>query len=151
MSRASGEDSFAASVPEAEARWYDTERWPAWIDGLSRVTGLEGDWPQAGAKVTWESNPAGRGHVVEVVVSYQRGAGQTVEVEDDSIRGRQSVAFHELDVGVAVELALEYELTRRSIVTPLVDVVFIRRAMTASLRATLSRFGAELARARARP
>jgi len=147
MRRVTAEGSFAASVPEAEARWYDTERWPAWIDGLSHVTGLEGDWPLAGAKVTWVSNPAGRGRVVEVVVSYERGEGQTVEVEDDSIRGRQSVAFHELDAGVMVALALEYELARRSIVTPLVDAMFIRRAMTASLRATLSRFGAELARA----
>jgi Polyketide cyclase / dehydrase and lipid transport len=150
MGRASVEDSFAASVPEAEARWYDTERWPAWVDGISRVTELDGAWPRAGARVTWESHPAGRGRVVELVVSYEPSVGQTLAVEDDSIRGRQSVAFHELDGGVGIELALEYELKARSILTPLVDAVFIRRAMTTSLRTTLARFGGELAGAGAR-
>jgi hypothetical protein len=150
MGRASADASFAASVLQAEARWYDTERWPAWIDGLSRVTGLEGDWPRAGAQVRWESHPAGRGRVTELVVSYEPSVGQTVAVEDDAIRGRQRVAFHELGEGVAVELALEYELKARSIVSPLVDALFIRRAMTASLRSTLSRFGSELAGAGAR-
>jgi hypothetical protein len=150
MRRASAEDSFRASVSEAQARWYDTERWPAWIDGLRRVTTVEGDWPQAGARVTWESNPVGRGCVVEVVLSYEPGVGQTLEVQDDSIRGRQSVSFGALDGGVAVELALEYELKARTLATPVVDALFIRRAMTASLHTTLAGFGAELAGAAAR-
>jgi hypothetical protein len=145
MRRVSAEGTFAASVPEAEARWYDTDGWPAWIDGLRRVTDREGDWPRAGAQVTWESNPAGRGRVTERVVRYAPGVGQALEVEDDSIKGRQSVAFHELDGGLRVELALEYELKASSIVTPVLDALFIRRAMAASLRATLTRFGAELA------
>ena len=150
MRRVSAEDSFAASVVEAEALWYDTDRWPSWIDGLSRVSDLDGDWPRAGSTVTWESNPAGRGQVVEHVSRYEPRAGQTLAVEDDSIRGRQSVAFHELDGGVRVELALDYELKARSLVTPVVDALFIRRAMTSSLRSTLARFGVELANARAR-
>jgi Polyketide cyclase / dehydrase and lipid transport len=144
MRRASAEESFGVSVPRAEARWYDTEGWPDWIDGLRRVTGVEGDWPRAGARVTWESNPAGRGTVVEVVVSYEPRVGQTLDVEDDSMRGRQSVAFRELGGGVGVELALAYELKARSLLTPVVDAVFIRRAIVASLRSTLERFGAGL-------
>ena len=144
MRRASAEDSFPVSVRDAEALWYDTRRWSAWVDGLSRVTGLEGDWPASGATVTWESSPGGRGRVLEHVVSYEPGVGQTLEVQDDSIRGRQSVAFIGLDAGVRMELALEYELKARSIVTPIVDVFFIRRAMTISLQATLAGFGAEL-------
>jgi hypothetical protein len=150
MRRAGAEDTFAASISEAESRWYDTDSWPAWIDGLRRVTEVEGDWPRAGATITWESNPAGRGRVVERVVRYEPRAGQAVEVEDDSIRGRQSVAFRELEGGVRVELALEYELKDRSILTPVLDALFIRRAMAASLRAILTRFGAELAGARVR-
>ena len=145
MGRASADDAFAASLPDAEAVWYDTKGWPDWIDGLSGVALVEGDWPHAGATVTWVSNPAGRGRVVEHVVSYEPGVGQTVEVEDDSIRGRQSVAFDGLEGGVRVELGLEYELRARSLVTPLVDLLFIRRAIAASLRSTLTRFGAELA------
>jgi len=147
MGRASAVESFAASVPEAEALWYDTDRWPAWVDGLAQVTEIEGDWPSAGAAVTWESNPAGRGRVLELVVRYEPHAGQTLEVEDASVRGRQSIAFDQLADGVRVELALEYELKQRSIVTPVLDVLFIRRAVASSLRATLARFGAELARA----
>jgi hypothetical protein len=88
--------------------------------------------------------------VVERVVSYVPGRGQTLEVEDDSILGRQSVAFFELDGGVRVELALEYALKRRTILTPLLDVFFIRRAMKDSLSTTLAGFGVELAGAGAR-
>jgi hypothetical protein len=149
MRRASAIEAFAASIDDAQTLWYDTGRWSAWIDGFVRVTEIAGDWPGAGATVTWESHPAGRGRVVESVVSYERGAGQTLAVEDDSIRGRQSVAFVALEGGVRVELALEYELKSRSMLTPVVDVLFIRRAMTSSLRLTLARFGAELAGAAA--
>ena len=151
MGRASASESFPASVEEAETLWYDTGRWPAWIDGLAEVTEIAGPWPGTGAAVTWESNPAGRGRVCERVVSYQPRAGQTLDVEDDSIRGRQRVAFQELDGGVGVELTLEYELKSRSLLlTAVVDVLFIRRAMTTSLQTTLARFGAELAGAEAR-
>jgi hypothetical protein len=145
MGRVSAEAAFAASVPEAEARWYDTPRWPEWVDGCRRVTRVEGEWPRAGATVSWVSNPAGRGRVVELVVGYETGVGQTLEVQDDSIRARQRVAFHRLDGGVRVELALDYELKSRSILTPVLDPLFIRRAMTASLHSTLARFGAVLA------
>ena len=30
---------------EAEALWYDPQRWPAWIDGFGHVVKLEGEWP----------------------------------------------------------------------------------------------------------
>ena len=42
--------------------------------------------------------------------------------------------------GVQVELTLSYRLQRRSPVTPVVDLLFIRRAMASSLETTLSRF-----------
>jgi hypothetical protein len=150
MRRASAEDSFAAPLGEAEALWYDTGRWAGWIDGLSRVVAVEGAWPGVGAEVRWESNPAGRGGVRERVLIFEPGAGQTLEVEDGSIRGRQSVAFHEREDGVGVELTLEYELKERWIVSPVVDFLFIQRAMAASLRSTLARFGSELAHSRPR-
>ena len=51
---------------------------------------------------------------------------------------------------VAVTLSLSYELKRRSPLMTLVDLLFIRRAMTRSLEQTLSRFGAELETARRR-
>jgi polyketide cyclase/dehydrase/lipid transport protein len=137
--------AFPASVHEAETCWYDTSRWPAWVDELARVVEVAGDWPQVGAGVIWESGPAGRGRVRERVVAYEPLAGQSLDVHDDSIQGRQSVAFTPADDGVEVALSLEYEISKRSIFTPLVDLLFIRRAMETSLRTTVSRFGVELA------
>jgi hypothetical protein len=136
--------TVAGTVHDVEERWYDTSRWPSWVDGLERVVGVVGEWPATGASVTWDSGPAGRGRVLERVVAHEPLAGQTLEVQDSSIHGRQSVAFVPVAGGVEVTLTLAYELERRSPLTPLVDVLFIRRAMTASLVSTLSRFGAEV-------
>jgi len=141
---------FPGSAHEAERCWYDTARWPAWVDGLARVVEVRGNWPQAGASVVWESGPAGRGTVHERVSEHQQLSGQTVEVEDDSLHGRQSVSFTPVEGGVEVELALEYQIRRRSLLTPLVDALFVRRVMAISLRKTLSHFGAQLAAARRR-
>ena len=141
-------ETFPGSVHEAETLWYDTARWPSWVDGLDRVTGVEPRWPQPGATVTWQSGPAGRGRVVERVVAYEPLSGQTVEVQDDSIRGRQSVEFAPADEAVELTLTLEYEIKQRSPLTPLVDLLFIRRAFRTSLDATLRRFGLELEAAR---
>ena len=140
--------TFPGSVHEAETLWYDTTRWPSWVNGLGRVVQVDHRWPRLGASVAWESGPAGRGRVIERVVAYQPLTGQTVEVHDDSITGRQSVAFAPSDEGVDIELTLEYRIRQRSVLTPLVDFLFIRRAFRTSLEATLHRFGLELETAR---
>jgi hypothetical protein len=141
---------FPGTVHEAETCWYDQERWSAWVDGLERVLVLDAPWPELGGRIVWMSGPAGRGHVSETVTAYTPLGGQTVDVDDDSIVGRQSVAFTPGDEGVEVRLSLEYQIKRRSIFTPLVDWLFIRRAMESSLRTTLTHFGVELADVRAR-
>jgi hypothetical protein len=146
--------TFTGTVHEAERCWYDTDAWSAWVDGLAHVQSVEGNWPEVGAIVRWESGPAGRGRVTEKVIAYEALTGQTNEVLDDAITGRQTVTFTpDADGGedaVTVEFALEYRLRRRSVVTPVVDLLFIRRAMTMSLRSTLSHFGAQLAHQRTR-
>jgi hypothetical protein len=122
------------------------------VEGLAEVVEVSGDWPTIGASVVWRSGPAGRGNVVERVVAYEPLAGQTVEVEDDSIRARQSVSF--IPVGeaqVEIALRLEYELKQPSLFTPVVDWLFIRRAFRASLSRTLWRFAAELEETRLPP
>jgi hypothetical protein len=144
MSKVSVAVTLPASVHEAETCWYDTARWPAWVDGLGHVVEVSADWPAVGASVTWQSGPAGRGRVTERSVSYEPLAGQTVEVQDDSIRARQRVAFTPHADGVELTLSLDYEIKQRSIFTPLVDFLFIRRAMTMSMRTSLTRFGAAL-------
>jgi hypothetical protein len=136
--------TFAASVHEAERCWYDTSDWVSWVDGLDRVVQTREPWPMVGGSVTWESGPAGRGRVTETVVAYAPADGQTVEVSDASLTGRQSVAFTATGSGVEVTLSLEYRVNRRSPITPLVDALFIRRAMAASLSRTLARFGPRL-------
>ena len=141
-------ERFEGTVPEAERCWYDTARWPHWVEGLGRIERVDAEWPAAGATVVWESGPAGRGRVTEHVLAHEPLRGQTLEVEDDSIRGRQSVTFMPADPGVEVALELEYELRRNSIPMRITDLLFIRRAMTDSLRITVGRFGVELEAAR---
>ncbi|MFL5830688.1 MAG: SRPBCC family protein [Solirubrobacteraceae bacterium] len=148
MSTVTVTQTFPGSVHEAESRWYDTGSWSKWVDGLARVASVSGDWPGRGATVVWESGPAGRGRVTESVAAFEPLGGQTNDVQDDSIDARQSVTFTPQDDSVEVQLTLEYRIRKRNLFTPLVDLLFIRRAMALSLRSTLERFGAELAAAR---
>jgi hypothetical protein len=141
-------ESFPGSVHEAERCWYDTASWPRWVDELARVVSVEGEWPQHGSAVIWQSGPAGRGRVTERVVEYEPLEGYTVEVEDDSITGEQKVSFDPVEDGVEVELALRYRIKRRSPLTQLVDALFVRRVMIGSLEKTLGGFGGVLAESR---
>jgi Polyketide cyclase / dehydrase and lipid transport len=149
MSTVTVTQAFPGSVHEAESCWYDTAGWSKWVDGLARVASVSGDWPGRGASVVWESGPAGRGRVTERVVAFEPLAGQTNEVSDDSIEAQQTVTFTPVDDSVEVQLSLAYRVRKRNLFTPVVDFLFIRRAMAASLESTLERFGAELSAARA--
>ena len=142
-------ETFPGSVHEAEQVWYDTGRWVQFVDGLESVEEVTPNWPEVGAEVRWRSGPAGRGEVVERVASYEPLDGHEVEVQDDSIRGQQRVSFTPDDGSVTLDLTLSYSLKRRSPLMLLVDLLFIRRAMSTSLATTLHRFGAELEGARA--
>jgi len=135
------------SVPglasDAEALWYDPQRWPAWVDGFGHVVKLEGEWPAPGARAVWNSRPGGRGRVVERVTAFEARAGQTLAVEDEKLSGTQRVAFEPGSDGVEVALELEYELKGANAFTPLADVLFIRRALRESLKRSLLRFARE--------
>lgn len=136
--------TFDVPLHEIESCWYDTNGWPEWVEGLDRIKSVKGDWPHPGAVVTWESSPAGRGSVNEKVVGYEPGAGQTVEVADASIVGTQSVVFTPASNSVEVSLRIEYQILNRSILTPILDFLFVKRAMRRSLETTLTQFGAHL-------
>jgi len=135
--KARAEHPLPGRISDAEALWYDTRRWPAFIDGLGHVAKLEGDWPRAGARVVWDSVPNGRGRVIEEVLEHETRVGQTVAVEDARLEGTQRVRFGD---GVVV-LELEFTLKGR---TPLLTPLFVRRAFRDSLARTLSRFAREL-------
>jgi polyketide cyclase/dehydrase/lipid transport protein len=127
-------------VAEAEELWYDPHRWAAWIDGFGHVAKLEGEWPQVGARLLWDSRPGGRGRVLEHVVAYEPRRGQSLEVEDEKLTGVQSVVFEPIGDEVQVSLTLDYSLKDGS---RLLDLLFISRALRASLNRTLTRFSHE--------
>jgi hypothetical protein len=143
MGHATASISVPGRAADAEALWYDPIRWASWVDGFGHLVELEGDWPQTGARLLWESTPGGRGRVHERVVAYESRTGQTVEVEDASVTARRRVAFKPGPDEVEVTLTLEYEIKDRTPLTPVIDRVFVRRAMTDSLRRTLRRFATE--------
>ena len=136
----------AVSVPglasEAEALWYDPVRWAAWVDGFGHVAELSDGWPAEG-HLMWDSTPEGRGRVLETVTAYEPRAGQTLAVEDGRLRGTQRVFFTPAANAVKVTLELDYELKERNPLTWLVDGLFVRREVAASLRRTLARFERE--------
>jgi Polyketide cyclase / dehydrase and lipid transport len=142
MGRAEASVEVPGLASEAEALWYDPVRWPAWIDGFGHVVELSDGWPAEG-RLVWNSSPGGRERVIEAVTAYEPRAGQTLAVEDSRLRGTQRVAFTPGPEAVKVTLSLDYELKERTPVTWLVDALFVRRAVVASLRRTLDRFARE--------
>ncbi len=132
-------------ISAAEELWYDQHRWPSFIEGFAHVVAAEGQWPRRGAQVTWDSVRAGRGRVVERVVAYEPRIGQTVAVDDPRLSGTQRIAFEGREGGtVMVSLELEYGLKSPGFAGPVVDLLFVRRALGDSLRRTLERFALEL-------
>jgi hypothetical protein len=130
---------------EAEALWYDTGRWPSFVDGLKHVARVESGWPAAGGRVLWDSFPGGRGRVQERATAYETRAGQTASVEDEQIRGTQRIAFAPTADGVTITLALDYEVKDTRPAMWFVDRFFVRRPQKESLARTLRRFAVELA------
>lgn len=124
---------LATSPEAARDLWYDTRRWPTFVDGFKAVLRRDPEWPVGGV-VIWDSTPAGQGRTREVIAD-----ADTVEVETEDFRGRRTVRF--ADDGVRV--AFDYELKRRTLLTPVVDRLFIRRELRASLQRTLRRFAVE--------
>ena len=110
--------------------WYDPTRWPSWVDGFGHIVKLDGEWPDGGRPRLWQSPPGGRGMVEERVVAYEIRAGQTLEVEDETFRGRQVVTFTPRPEDVEVTLTLEYEIKDRNPLTPAVDLCSCAGAMT---------------------
>ena len=143
MGRAKASISVPGRAADAEALWYDPHRWQAWIDGFGHVISLDDGWPRRGAELVWESPPGGRGHVTERVVAYEMRLGQTLEVEDATMTGTQKVAFEPGPEAVEITLSLEYRIKDRTALTPVVDLLFVRRAMTDALRRTVTRFANE--------
>jgi uncharacterized membrane protein len=128
---------------EAEALWSEAARWPSWIDGFGHLASVQGTWPDPGAVLTWDSKPGGRGRVRERIVSRVPGAEQVAEVEDQRLEGTQTVHFEARGDRTVIGVAIDYRLKERTFLTPAVDLLFIRRALAASLQRSLARFAVE--------
>jgi hypothetical protein len=142
MSRVSAAIQVPGRASDAEALWYDPQRWPAWLDGFAHASRVPDGWPADGT-LLWVSRPGGRGKVLEEVVAYEARTGQTLRVEDERLRGTQRVEFRPASNHVTVRLELEYELKERHAFTPLVDLLFVRRELESSLRRSLAGFARE--------
>ena len=126
----------------ALALWADLSRWPSFVEGFSRLVESDSGWPAPDSRVIWESVPAGRGRVTEKVVEWQDDRLSTM-VFEERLAGRQTFRVAPSTPGAAVELSLEYALTRYGALGPVADALFIRRAIRDSLRRTLFRFAVE--------
>jgi Polyketide cyclase / dehydrase and lipid transport len=142
MGRAAASIEVPGLASDAEALWYDPVRWATWVDGFGHVIEVSEGWPAEGS-LRWNSTPGGRGLVLETVLSYEPRAGQSLAVEDGRLEGTQRVEFTPGPETVRVALTLDYRLKQRSPLTPLLDGLFVRREIAASLRRTLARFARE--------
>ncbi|MDQ3608603.1 MAG: SRPBCC family protein [Actinomycetota bacterium] len=143
MARANATQRLSGRVADAEALWYDLARWAAFVEGFAAVESVEHGWPREGGVLTWRSIPAGRGRVTERVTRHEVRGGQMSEVADDQLTGTQTVSFRPVDEGCEIELMLDYRLKAGPLMAVL-DLLFIRRAVRASLRRTLAAFAREL-------
>ena len=126
----------------ALALWADVSRWPSFVEGFARLVEDDPGWPAPDARLVWESVPAGRGRVTEKVVESSEDRIATM-VFEDRLAGRQEFRVAPGPRGAAVELSLEYTLTKYGPLGVVADALFIRRAIRDSLRRTLFRFGVE--------
>jgi hypothetical protein len=128
--------------PVAQRLWFDTNRWPTFVDGFGHIVDLGENWPEPGAKVVWESTPAGRGRVTERITDNSPNAVAT-QVFDKQMTATQAARFEPNEDGCDVYLSLDYELTSGGPLRGLTDVLFIRRALAMALERTLRRFSTE--------
>jgi hypothetical protein len=136
---------FAPVTPLVARRlWVDTGRWPTFVDGFGHVLEIDDDWPEPGAKVVWQSGPAGRGRVTERLRTLTENSVIS-EVFDSQMHAIQTIRFEPAEDGCDVFLSLDYELQTGGPLRKLTDVLFIRRSLAMALERTLTRFSREAA------
>jgi Polyketide cyclase / dehydrase and lipid transport len=131
-------------TPEAALRlWTDVDRWATFVEGFSHTLERGPEWPATGARLVWESSPAGRGRVTEKVLDGGRPDRLVTRIVEERLHGIQTFRVVESEAGSRAELSLEYTLTKYGALSAIADAIFIRRAIRDSLRRTLARFAVE--------
>jgi polyketide cyclase/dehydrase/lipid transport protein len=143
MSRIAAQRVIAGAQPhDVAALWWDTARWPSFVEGFSHVRKREEPWPEAGGRLVWDARPeSDRGRVIEHVLRRD-AAGAEVAMEDARLQGTQRVAFTPARDGTLVALELEYTL--KGSAAAIVDLAYVRRRLTRGLERTLERLGREV-------
>ena len=129
---------------QVAALWWDTDRWPSFVDGFSHVHKREDDWPAPGGRLVWDARPASdRGRVVERVAWRDpHGGGETL-IEDARLTGTQVVRFAATGSGTLVTFELRY--ASKAPAAPLADLVYVRRRLRKALARSIERFAREVA------
>jgi hypothetical protein len=125
-------------VADATALWHDTSRWATFVDGFSAVVSRDEVWPAPGGRLVWRSTPHGRGEVHEHVT-----APGTSEFHDEKLAGVQTVEFVPHGEHTRVTLSMQYRIEDPGPLTPIVDLLFVRRAVRDALQRTVVRFARE--------
>ena len=145
MTRIAAERHLPGSTPaDAAALWWDTTRWPSFVDGFSHVHKREGDWPAVGGRLVWDARPGSdRGRVIERVLDRDADGGGESELEDARLQGVLTVRFAATGSGAHATLALDYALKGSGAVVR--DLVVARRRLRQGLERSLERLSRELA------
>ena len=145
MSRIAARREIAGVPPdEVAALWWNTARWPGFIEGFAHVHRREDPWPLAGGRIVWDArHDSPRGRVAEHVVSRDGDGGGDVTLEDARLQGVQRVRFAATPGGTLATLDLDYSLKVSA--APVVDLLYLRRRLRAGLERTLDRLGREAA------
>ncbi len=141
MARISRSTQLPGPIHAAEELWYDLNRRSGFVEGFGQVVKVEGGWPDVGGRVVWSTPAGGRGMVAEKVDWFEARTGQTLYVEDEELRGTQTVRFEPASDGlVRVTLAFDWELKEGG---PFKDWVLVRRRVGEGMRRTLVRYRTE--------
>jgi hypothetical protein len=145
MARVSAAQQLPGVAPgDAAALWWDTARWPTFVEGFARVHKREEPWPHEGGRLVWDARPeSDRGRVVERVAGRDAAGGADVELEDGRLAGTQHVRFAATGSGTLVTLELRYDA--KAPVPAVADLVYVRRRVRRGLARTLERFAREVA------
>jgi hypothetical protein len=137
-----------ATPAEVERLWCEPERWSTFVEGFGGLVSSEGCWPDPGSILVWDSTPHGRGRVRERVIEHQPGLVLASEISEQRLSGTRCVRFSDLEdqgrPGVRVEVQLDYRLNGSRWQRLLLDRVFVRPALRASIARELEEVAAQL-------
>ena len=146
MARAARVASEVEIAAPAAAVWdfyFDASRWPSWVDQFAAVVAAEG-YPEEGGTLRWRSGRAGRGEVSERVLEHRPRRLHRIAFDDPQADGELATQFEVTEGGTRVGQELTYRLRRGGALAAIIDILFVRSQMRASLGRSLLALRAEL-------